>query len=268
MSPAPDPSRTTSFSEVTTSKPPPSVARATTRWIELVPISIAAWTSLTCRDTTRCGVVQQGTHGAGAPTNHVGLRSSIVAWIVRIETSAANVEAISAVLWDLRVQPAIAETAGDRATGPRLGRRGRSRRHAARRASTASRRLPPLVRRSFAGRFRSRSEPVDEPSVGRRAASRRVLDLPTGPIELAVGPAFGSGEHPTTQARSRTAPPAGRCRHQRARLRDRHGDPGRGGGRARRLPDRCRRQRPGGPRHRRVEPRRVLDRHPDQRGGS
>ncbi len=42
MSPPPEPSRTVSFSSAMTSKWPTSSKRATTRWIELVPMSMAA----------------------------------------------------------------------------------------------------------------------------------------------------------------------------------------------------------------------------------
>src|SRR5262249_5242774 len=55
MSPPPDPRRTISFSRVMTSKRASPVTRATTRWIELVPTSMAA--RARCRSSSEVAAV-------------------------------------------------------------------------------------------------------------------------------------------------------------------------------------------------------------------
>lgn len=112
-----------------------------------------------------------------------------MAWILRIEAKATVTEAISAALWDLGTTGVAESTSPAPAVGDTVTLLAGF--HSETQATVAASAIAPLAASTAVGAVDAQAW-FDEDRRGH-------LHLPTGTIELAVGPAFGSGEHPTTR---------------------------------------------------------------------
>ncbi len=124
-----------------------------------------------------------------------------VAWILRIEPGGDDIDAISAKLWDLGttgIAECHAPSSGDPPAAP-CGLPPSRRRTVALLAGFATEEEADTAAAALAAWMVATTiEPVDANAwVDQDRRSR--VELPTGVVELAVGAAFGSGDHPTTR---------------------------------------------------------------------